>query len=450
MARRIASLLVCVGIWMSAGQAADAAIGGVVVSPIVAPIGSTVTVAGNGCAVDVHVTATGYLFPGPPATVADTIAHPAADGTWSTTFPMPAVPAYVLAECGGATPAPIVIAPSDGALGSLAPAAVSSSSVVISTSPLVNGSRFAVFDATGAMLASAVVAGGVGTVSVPRSLGPARVIAVGLRQPDPGIALPDVPIAAFVQLPLPATTSIVVQPSVTAAGTTVTASGRCSGSARLRVLGRVQGWYDHAPVLVDMSPAVNGGHEWRASFPMPSLPSIAELSCSAAGVVDVASARISPAAGDLPSLVPFAIDGDVGVTLPSQAEPDSLRAYTAAGAVVPMTITTDGTTPVARLRPPSRPIRIVIVGIEMLGENAEALQNSRVQAWTVDVAAATGSPEPAPATPIPLPATDVAATPSPIRSDRWLTVAAVLLLAILPLTVAPRRSRRARTAERKD
>jgi hypothetical protein len=50
---------------------------------------------------------------------------------------------------------------------------------------------------------------------------------------------------------------------------------------------------------------------------------------------------------------------------------------------VPLTVLYPSVT--VLLQPPAGARRIVIVGIEDLGENAEALQVARVQAWFVDL-----------------------------------------------------------------
>jgi hypothetical protein len=77
--------------------------------------------------------------------------------------------------------------------------------------------------------------------------------------------------------------------------------------------------------------------------------------------------------------------GGVLVTIPNAQSPERLTAFTATGAPVPIAILSNGVQ--ARLQPTGFPERIVIVGIESLGQNANARQNSRVQGWSVDVGA---------------------------------------------------------------
>jgi hypothetical protein len=432
------------------GRPASAAPTGIVIDPVVASSGSSVTVSGGGCTSAVHVTATGFLFPGSPSVTADETAIPAVDGTWDVTFPMPAKPSYVLAECDATTSSPVVVAPSNIPGGFLSPQLVTETDVVISTSPLVNGSTFAVYDFAGDLVASDTVEAGVGTVVVPRTLGEPSLLALALRQQDPGIALPYVPLALRVEMPLSATTTIGVSPAVTAAGELVVASGRCSGSPRLIVTGRPDGWYDAAPVYLDVVPAVDSAGSWSATFAMPPLPSIARISCTSPTIAELAAELISPSAGDLPSLVPE-LSGDlITVTLPPDAFPYTMLAYTSEGERLALSITNEAAGAVGWIEYGPRPARIVLIGFESLGENAEALQNSRVQAWTVDLPA---NPAPSPTVPptappqvtptaasLPLPDTD-AATPPPGRPTGGFAALA-LIVALAGLHAVVRRDRR--------
>ena len=78
------------------------------------------------------------------------------------------------------------------------------------------------------------------------------------------------------------------------------------------------------------------------------------------------------------------------VTIPNVISPERLVAFTAGGAPVPIAIEAIVSNGVqARLGPQGVPVRIVIVGIETLGENATARQNSRVQGWAIDVGSIT-------------------------------------------------------------
>jgi hypothetical protein len=62
-----------------------------------------------------------------------------------TTTLTPPEPGYVTTECDSVASPPIVIAPSDVAVGALAIDGLSATSVTIKTSPLVAGSAFTVF-----------------------------------------------------------------------------------------------------------------------------------------------------------------------------------------------------------------------------------------------------------------------------------------------------------------
>jgi len=410
------------------GGSAIAAPTGIVVTPVVASTGASVTVSGGGCTADVHVTATGFLFPGSPSVVADQTVAPALDGAWDVTFPMPPAPSYVLAECDGTTSAPVVIAPRDIPAGYLSPQSVTATDVVISTSPLVNGSTFAVFDFAGTLVASDTVASGVGTVVVPRSLGEPSLLALALRQQDPGIQLPYVPLALRVEMPLASASTIDVSPPVAESGEVVVVSGTCSAAPRLVVSGRVLGWYDPAPIYLDVVPSLDSTGAWSTILPMPVLPSIARLTCTGATVADVVAMQISPSAGDLPSVTPT-VSGDlITVAVPSTAFPYTLRAYTSEGEGIALSITNEAGGLVGRMESAARPVRILLIGTESLGENAEAFQNTRVQAWTVDVAGTPPVPTDtfAPSSP-PLP--DTAASESAQgAAGSWLAALALPIL----------------------
>ncbi len=295
---------------------------------------------------------------------------------------MPPAPAYVVATCDGVASAPVVVAPSDVLTGNMSYSALTPTEIEITTSPLVDGSDFTIFDMSGHVLGTAVASVGTATIRLARSLGPAQVIAVGLRQQDPGIALPYVPFARQIQLPLPSQPSIVTTPQVTAAGDSVAASGDCAGSPHLIVTGRAAGWFDIPLVYVDELPVADASGGWSTVFPMPPIPSTASLLCTHGPVTDSAATLISPSDG-LISLSGQQDGSGVIVTIPNVISPERLAAFTATGGSVPIAIL-DSIVRV-RLEPPAFPLRIVILGIESLGENANARQNSRVQGWSLDV-----------------------------------------------------------------
>ena len=359
---------------------------GMTVVPRVAPQGSSqVTVSGGGCASDVHVTATAFLFPGTPTSATDQTVTPGQAGTWSAVFSMPSAPAYVIATCDGVTSAPVVVAPSDVFTGSMSYSALTPTEIEITTSPLQDGSDFTIFDTSGNVLGTAVESFGTATVRLSRSLGPAQVIAVGLRQRDRDIDLPYVPFARQVQLPLPSQPSIVVEPRVTAMDNTVMASGNCSGLPHLIVTGQAAGWHDIPPVYLDVVLLADASGNWMTLLPMPPIPSTATVRCTQGAVTESAVILISPSSGLL--MLSGERDGSgVLVTIPNVISPERLVAFTAGGAPVPIAIEAIVSNGVqARLEPQGVPVRIVIVGIETLGENATARQNSRVQGWAIDV-----------------------------------------------------------------
>lgn len=354
------------------------------VSPRVAPTGASVVVSGSGCTSQVRIVVSAFLFPGPPTTPLDTVVTPSPGGSWSTTFGMPAAPAYVVATCDEVPSSPpIVVAPDDVDTGAMSYSALTPTDVEITTSPLQNGSEFAVFDGDGHLLDSSIVQLGMGTVRVPRALGPVEVRAVGLRSSDPGIPLPYVPFSSTIQLPLAAAPTVAVAPQVTSAGSQVTASGTCLGTPRLVVTGRPIGWYDIPPVFVDADQATDAGGSWTTTFPMPAIPSRVTVHCTNRDVTANVEALISPSDGDIVHLV--AEPSDIGatvVTIP-KALHGPLEAFTTLGISVPLAVVNPATMTV-QLFPTGNAGRIVIVGFEALGENAEALQNIRVQGWFVD------------------------------------------------------------------
>lgn len=354
--------------------------------PRVASTAAMVTVSGQGCFSAVDVAETAFMFPGHPKSVDHQTVVPDSSGAWSAVFSMPPAPAYVTATCDGVSSEAIVVAPNDVFLGNMSYSALGPAEIEITTSPLVEGSEFTVTDSSGGVLGTAVAQFGTATVRLPRSLGPAQVVALGLRQPDPGIPeLPFVPIALRIQLPLPSHPSVVAEPRVAVTGDIVTASGNCSGSPRLLVTGRAAGWFDIPPNFVDEFLPVDASGSWVTSFPMPSIPSSVTLLCTSGNLTESDVTLISPSDG-LTELNPQRdVNGGVLVTIPNVLSPERLSAFTATGASVPIAILGDGV--LARLQPTGFPERIVIVGIESLGENAIARQNSRVQGWAVAVGA---------------------------------------------------------------
>ena len=117
---------------------------------------------------------------------------------------------------------------------------------------------------------------------------------------------------------------------------------------------------------------------------MPVLPSTVQLQCSNGAVSESRIELVSPAAGDLVPLTPTADGSGYIVAIPKASTTPPLAAYTLTGAPVPLPVVADQPVTV-RIEPAPGLAGVVILGIEELGENAEALQVSRVQAWLVDL-----------------------------------------------------------------
>ena len=85
---------------------------GMNIAPRVAAASSLVNVSGAGCSSEVDVVETPFLFGDPSEVVSSQTVTPSA-GAWSSTFPMPRAPAFVIATCDGDSSFPIVVAPND-------------------------------------------------------------------------------------------------------------------------------------------------------------------------------------------------------------------------------------------------------------------------------------------------------------------------------------------------
>jgi hypothetical protein len=360
--------------------AAAAELSGMQATQRVAASGTPVHLSGSGCASAVHLTVTGFLFPNPPAVLVDTTVAPDPAGDWALDVPMPAMPAFVIAGCDGGDAAPVVIAPTDVDVGSMAPAAVTPTTVEVATSPLVDGSELAVFASDGSMLGSSTAVGGSASVSLPRSIGPGIVFVVALRAPDPGIALPYVPVARRLQMPLADSPTLDVTPRVTATGDAVSVVGTCAGTARVEVIGRPMGWYDTPPVYADFS-ALAPGTPFGLTVGMPPLPSTVQLTCSVGDATEGRAISIAPADGDLVPVEATATDEGYVIQLP-KALLQGLAAFTTLGASVPLALLDSADPLSVQVAPPAGATGVVVIGVESLRENANARQVLRVQAWT--------------------------------------------------------------------
>lgn len=177
--------------------------------------------------------------------------------------------------------------------------------------------------------------------------------------------------------------SIAATPRVGATGSRVLLSGTCDGSARVRLIGQPVGWKDVPPVYVDTVVVSDITGSWSTSATMPNTPATARVDCLRFPTTSSASALIAPFDGNSALLGFTSAASGVVVTIPRVSNSASLVASTAGGEPVPLTVLDPSVT--VLLQPPAGARRIVIVGIEDLGENAEALQVSRVQAWFVDL-----------------------------------------------------------------
>jgi hypothetical protein len=186
--------------------------------------------------------------------------------------------------------------------------------------------------------------------------------------------------------------SIVANPRVTGIGDPVTASGNCAGSPHLTVTGQPAGWYDIPPDYIhDVTLFPDPAGNWLTVFPMPPTPSTVSVLCSQGLTTEGVVMSISPS-DHVRSLGSGQPDGGgIIVTIPDVLSPEQLVAFTATGSLVPVAVlafVSQGAQ--VRVESPGAPVRIVIIGVESLGENANARQNSRVQGWSLDVGAING------------------------------------------------------------
>lgn len=190
-----------------------------------------------------------------------------------------------------------------------------------------------------------------------------------------------VPVAAPARA---ASSTLDVNPRVGAPGSTITVSGTCSGTPRVVVEGRPGGWYDVPPVYADVSALPpNGPFSFTTS--MPVLPSTVRLICTVDGLTEFVQLLISPATGDLATGFATAADGGYLVTIPGVVSPELLAAFGSTGDPVPLSIVATSPAVTVRLEPAAGVTDVVIVGMQDLGENADARQVVRVQGWAVNL-----------------------------------------------------------------
>ena len=105
---------------------------------------------------------------------------------------------------------------------------------------------------------------------------------------------------------------------------------------------------------------------------MPVLPSTVRLICTVDGVTEFVQVLISPATGDLATEFATAADGGYLVTIPGVVSPELLAAFGPTGDPVPLSIVATSPEVTVRLEPAAGVTDVVIVGLQDLGENADA------------------------------------------------------------------------------
>jgi hypothetical protein len=84
--------------------------------------------------------------------------------------------------------------------------------------------------------------------------------------------------------------------------------------------------------------------------------------------------------------------GGLIVTLPKAIGPDQPVAFTATGRSVQLSVLENVAEGLrVRVEIPFVPVRIVVIGTESLGENADARQNARIQSWSVNASDVNGA-----------------------------------------------------------
>lgn len=175
-----------------------------------------------------------------------------------------------------------------------------------------------------------------------------------------------------------------IAPRVSPVGTSVTAYGTCTSSPRFQVIGQPAGWFDTPPKYVDVVLAIDSAGWWFTEFPMPSLPSTALLSCPDGPTPAVA---IAPSFDQPPGVAAQRDADGYIVDVQKVSQPDALEVFTASGEPVASTDLLrqpigEGWSVTLHVTPAWPNSKVVVLGFEALGENANANQVTRVQAWS--------------------------------------------------------------------
>ena len=249
---------------------------GVVVSPLLAPSGTPVSVTGSGCAGPVQVTVR-VRGAQQLEVVQQVDAAPDAGGAWSAGVAMPQVPGVLAATCDGAEGPEVVFSPPlpfSGDSGRLLP----DGRVEVVEVGLVEGSTYRVLDPDGTELAAVEVSGGTGRVVLPWDADRPAVVTLALVGQEPNSPVPSM---RNISMPLKDTAAISTH--VTEPGAPVVLSGTgCPGSVRVLSDSRTNGLDPRTPHYVDAGPAPAADGSWRLAFAAPREVIALYVTCDAA------------------------------------------------------------------------------------------------------------------------------------------------------------------------
>ncbi len=439
--------LACVGVTgpalLDVGSAAMAAPLNVVVSPLLGPTGGPVTVSGSGCLDDVTVRVVGGATGSEQ--LERVVVPTGPGGSWAAVVHTPPGAAYVEAACDGELASPVALAAADRDRTLWIFREITATEVIISREQMVDGTHFRVLRADGSqVLGEDLVEGGAAQVVLPRSLGPGRVVILGVGIP-PGNPTGAQGLAGDVVLPLPVDWTLSAGPRIASSGQTVTIAGEgCPGSVDVTAHGQADDWYDPYTTYVDEEVVADPSGAWSTTFPMPGEAVAVFARCtvpdadtepakwfvlgSLDGPFDEADVTLTPTG----AVVRVGVEGDV-------------QAFTPAGEPVPLSAVPgeDGAFEVD-----GRPGPLVIVGLAMFGENAdpEAVSFESPQQYLADISEPVTPPPPPTAGPGP----SGRAVPGRILAETGPTgataPAAFVGLALLLVGAALARSARGRNA----
>ena len=382
---------------MLVGSSAQGAPTDVVVTPVIGPAGSPISVSGAGCTGDVTVQVLAWLITGGDLEVLEeVVVTPAATGVWAATITTPERAARVEARCDGVTSTPVAVTGVEASRGSLGYAVVRGDELVIAKDGLVDGTAFRVVTTSGELLGENIVQDGGAEVVLPRSVGPAIVVALSVQliewvEPPEQIAS-----AEDVTLPFAEPPTVVAEPRVATPAEQVSVSGdHCRGDVSVSAFGHSEGW-DHVPQrYLSAAPEPDETGSWSLTMPMPGEVTFLDVDCVVGGVRAVAWTVVGAANGtSRPTTVTLTADGAVIDVDPTWASFLPFEAFTLAGEPVALT-TVPGDEPSFVVQ--GRPGPILLVTAEQFGENAEGLWFFTGEQYFADVS----DPVVPPATPAP-------------------------------------------------